>query len=219
MTAFRFISIGFFLTSLLLFSCVSEKKTSAVTDADVEKLVTEFATEFQEGCFYLMDDNNASEKDEIVIEQWIDKKLADLSGQNIKGNLFDGKQGGRFGGLWNPNADFLYVLKPFKEVDGFIGMKLGGKQITDLKWKTYVMDDKIVFHYCIIPKEIWQTATHKITKEDFDKRFELKRFKDDVAQEKQDADFGEILSFKVGYHIVSDAFIEKQQSLIINYGE
>ncbi|MHA7059615.1 hypothetical protein ACWGOQ_0020480 [Aquimarina sp. M1] len=187
-----------FLIIILLVSCKKKEKENSTIVKEIVNSERIIAENLNSYCFYKLDDKYSTEKDSLIISNWLKEKSQIILKNDSIHNIFQRNGGGPNGAEWNPATDlFIAVLTstnvPTKAPKIYLNGKLHKNQV-------YKYSPNLIWYK--VKYNVWKQKVKDIEPEDIQKMFSAEflngvkngEFKPIVA-----LDYGEVLRFDISY--------------------
>lgn len=198
---------------ILLGSCIENIKENPTIKNEIINSERSIAVNLSSYCFYKLDDKNSTEKDSLVINNWLKEKSQIILKNDSVQNLFQRNGGGPNGAEWNPATDlFIAILTTDSAPTEAPKIYLNG---TLHKNQVYSYSPNLIWHR--VNYDVWEQKLKHIEPNDIQSMFSaefLNGIKNGEFQPNVPLEYGEVLRFDISFN-------EKRISKIFHstYGE
>ncbi len=186
-----------FLTFIVLISCKETRKESFTIEKEIVDSENN-VEKINSYCFYKLDDKYSTEKDSLIIVNWLKKKSHIILKKDSIQNIFYRNGGGPNGAEWNPATDlFIAVLTTQNVPANTPEIYLNGKLH---KNKFYTHSPNLSWYK--VKYNVWKRQAKDIDSIDMQKMFStnfLNSIKNGEFEPMAPLENGEILRFDISY--------------------
>jgi len=187
-----------FLIIIALISCKENEKENSTIAKEIfnsEKIVAKNLNSY---FFYKLDDKYSTEKDSLIITNWLKEKSQTILKNDSIYNIFQQNGGGPNGAEWNPGTDlFIAVLTSNNVPSETPKIYLNGKLY---KNQIYKYNPNLIWYK--VKYDVWEQEVRGIDSDDIQKMFSAE-FLNGVKKGKLDTvaplEYGEVLRFDISY--------------------
>ncbi len=190
--------IVFFLTFIVLISCKKTGKENSTIEKEIVDSEKKSVEKINSYCFYKLDDKYSTEKDSLIIINWLKKKSQIILENDSIQNIFYRNAGGPNGAEWNPATDLFIAVLTSKNIPTgtpkiYINKKLH-------KYEFYNHSPNLTWYK--VKYNIWKHNVKAIDSIDMKKMFStqfLNSIKNGEFKPIVPLEYGKILRFDISY--------------------